>query len=388
MSFRGLNFINSPEFSIDRLQRTLHSIDASIFQQIEHKIKAGGSIRAVLGECLKEHLSREHIQSLYCVRGDKLALKSILIQSQEHLVQAQQEIQHIKVLQGSKYVLPLLGASIQPWKSSQIVYLLTPIYPQSLHHHLMNGPALEERVVCEIFQRWCLGIQSFHDKGLRHGDIKPGNLLLGSPSDSPFPVIADMGSTCRAIEIPDSIEVAKEIQMKAEMESTAAFRAPELHQVVTSDVISEKADVWSLGCSLYCMLYGPFGPFESSAQGVQTYCIMTGQFKVPDQPVISDVLLSLMKKMLLVDPKERIALPQVLHTLQEMQYYEKPPLEFADFAKDDGIREVSPTSSATVHFIRPSMTKTLVIGMIRCRKCNTLVRENIDAVELHTNKCS
>ena len=51
--------------------------------------------------------------------------------------------------------------------------------------------------------------------------------------------------------------------LKTLFRSTLPYRAPELFQVETNDIINSKTDIWSLGCILYSFVYleGPFDQY-------------------------------------------------------------------------------------------------------------------------------
>ena len=51
------------------------------------------------------------------------------------------------------------------------------------------------------------------------------------------------------------------LQDRAAQHSTISYRAPELFDVASDAVLDTRTDVFSLGCLLYCCLYG-YSPFE------------------------------------------------------------------------------------------------------------------------------
>src|SRR5271169_4899345 len=103
--------------------------------------------------------------------------------------------------------------------------------------------------------------------------------------DGLTPVLMDFGSLVRARKLISSRQQALELQDTAAEHSTMPYRAPELFDVKTESTITEKVDVWSLGCTLFALLYGysPFEPpTESSLVGDSIALAVTqGQFKFP-----------------------------------------------------------------------------------------------------------
>lgn len=99
------------------------------------------------------------------------------------------------------------------------------------------------------------------------------------------------------------------------------YRAPELFDVKTGEALTEAVDIWSLGCVLYCLAYG-HSPFETTDTveqgGSMALAVMNGSWKFPTQDKTghSDELKSLIKEMLVLDPKSRPTIEQVLKRTQ------------------------------------------------------------------------
>mmetsp|Transcript_32572 Transcript_32572/g.72941 ORF Transcript_32572/g.72941 Transcript_32572/m.72941 type:complete len:89 (+) Transcript_32572:833-1099(+) len=72
-----------------------------------------------------------------------------------------------------------------------------------------------------------------------------------------------------------------------------------------------KRDVWSLGCLMYCVLFGST-PFYGEAPIHLQFAVMGGQYEVPTSPAISAEAKALLSAMLQVDPEQRSSLPDVL----------------------------------------------------------------------------
>jgi serine/threonine kinase 16 len=129
--------------------------------------------------------------------------------------------------------------------------------------------------------------------------------------DGATPVLMDFGSLVRARKFISSRQEALELQDTAAEHSTMPYRAPELFDVQTESTITEKVDIWSLGCTLFALLYGysPFEPpTESSLVGDSIALAVTqGQFKFPEN--VGDYVdwgaKEVVRQCLVVDPELR-----------------------------------------------------------------------------------
>ena len=105
---------------------------------------------------------------------------------------------------------------------------------------------------CEMVRQAALGLQSVHEQGLVHRDIKPSNLML---TGSGTIKILDLGlALLQATQTP-----GEEMTGSGQPMGTAEYMAPE--QVSDAHAVDIRADIYSLGCTLYRLLGGevPFG---------------------------------------------------------------------------------------------------------------------------------
>ena len=110
---------------------------------------------------------------------------------------------------------------------------------------------------CDYVRQVALGLQHAHEKGMVHRDIKPSNLLVTRPapdSSSPWgPVVKvlDLG-VARLHEPPGGVESISALTKEGRVVGTPDFMAPE--QAANSAKADIRSDIYSLGCTFYCML--------------------------------------------------------------------------------------------------------------------------------------
>ncbi len=130
-----------------------------------------------------------------------------------------------------------------------------------------KGP-IEPKLAVGYMLQAARGLQFAHRHGMVHRDIKPANLLL---SDDGVVKVADLG----LVKIPDQIDPDPEVgtgsvsglqsgtqvTMQGTAVGTPAYMAPE--QGIDAASVDHRADIYSLGCSLFYLLAGK-PPFEGS----------------------------------------------------------------------------------------------------------------------------
>ncbi|UZJ52739.1 hypothetical protein CBS101457_002059 [Exobasidium rhododendri] len=156
-----------------------------------------------------------------------------------------------------------------------------------------------------------------------HRDIKPGNIMLSPSSNQEgeatlHPVLMDFGSTCRArLHITSRREAIAEQDVAAER-SSMAYRAPELFDIKTDTTLTEAVDIWSLGCTLYCMMYS-YSPFETPTMidqgGSVAMAVLQNNWKFPtdeQNDSYSQASREIIKSCLITKVEARATIDQVI----------------------------------------------------------------------------
>ncbi|KAG9156573.1 hypothetical protein Leryth_006570 [Lithospermum erythrorhizon] len=227
------------------------------------------------------------------------AMKKLLIQSNEQLESVKEEIR-ISSLFFHPNLLPLLDHAIIPVKGSEEqsfkneAYLLFPV---QLDGTLADNSKIKKAKkeffsssdVLQIFRQLCAGLQHMHsfDPPYAHNNIKPGNVLLKNrKGEPPLAMLMDLGSARPARKQIRSRAEALHWQEWASEHCSAPYRAPELWDCPSHADIDERTDIWSLGCTLFAIMYGS-SPFEyalEESDGSLQLTIVNAQIKWPAGP--------------------------------------------------------------------------------------------------------
>ncbi len=114
---------------------------------------------------------------------------------------------------------------------------------------------------CELIRQAALGLQAAHQSGMVHRDIKPANLMLARQDFGPPSVkVLDLGLARLA---DGSGQMETELTTDNQIMGTLDFMAPE--QADSSKDVDTRADVYSLGATLFTLLTGQ-PPYHSAAQ--------------------------------------------------------------------------------------------------------------------------
>ena len=164
---------------------------------------------------------------------------------------------------------------------------------------------------CELVRQAALGLQCAHEHGLVHRDIKPSNLMLNRQGQVK---ILDLGLA--RIHAPTSL--GSEMTTAGQVMGTPDYMAPE--QISDSHAVDIRADIYSLGCTLFMLLTGrpPFsGPeYQDLLSKLTAHRERTpppvGRFRgdVPAE------VIAVLDRMLAKTPEGRFATPaEVAHAL-------------------------------------------------------------------------
>ncbi|XP_072970959.1 uncharacterized protein [Typha angustifolia] len=298
-SFSGLNalygtmnggggdvWINENRF---RILRQLGGGGSSSIYLVKELVSDPGS-----GLAKKKTVDPSHISD-----DGTYAMKKVLIQSEEQLELVRQEI---RVSSQFKHpnLLPLIDNTIIAIKGTQEgsrnheAYLLFPVH---LDGTLLDIAQVMQTkndffstiTILQIFRQLCAGLKNMHsfDPPYVHNDVKPSNVLIthkkGQP---PVAILMDFGSARPARKAIRSHSEALQLQEWASGHSSAHFRAPELWDCPDHIDIDERTDIWSLGCTLYAMMYGksPFEDVLDEPEGSLKSAIMSAEITWPGGP--------------------------------------------------------------------------------------------------------
>jgi serine/threonine kinase 16 len=192
------------------------------------------------------------------------------------------------------HIMPLYGfAMVQ-----DSFYMLFPFCIESLRdtinrHNVFLQPRppvlqsssgaapFSEVTALNLFRQICLGVQALHNCGYSHRDLKVENIMVlqkypafhGNRSESRemlHLVLLDFGSAGPIEQPIDSRRKLLEVIEQAAQHTTMPYRPPELfeggislrnHTNGTAQLDYQAVDVWSLGCTLFALMYGA-SPFE------------------------------------------------------------------------------------------------------------------------------
>jgi serine/threonine-protein kinase len=185
------------------------------------------------------------------------------------------------------------------------------------------GPLPIEQA-CDCIRQVAQGLQHAHQLGLVHRDVKPANLFLihpalsatncgasnGPPRRLPDPVvkIIDWG-LARVQRGPGETGSAHgTVAEKGALVGTADYIAPEQAQDPT--VVDTRADIYSLGCTLYYLLIGrpPF-PGPSLMQKLMQHQQAEPEAVQQLRSDVPDELAAVLQRMMAKKPEERFQIP-------------------------------------------------------------------------------
>jgi urea transport system substrate-binding protein len=187
---------------------------------------------------------------------------------------------------------------------STYVLVMEFINGENLTELARKRGALPVPVACELTRQAALGLQHIHEQGLVHRDIKPANLMLTTGGQLK---VLDLGLAF----LKASTVQQRDLTMPHQSMGTIDYMAPEQWQ--DSHEVDIRADIYSLGCTLYHLLAGspPFGVSEAPSMMRQMYAhslapVPPIREKRPDVP---EALAAVIHRMLAKSRTDRYTVP-------------------------------------------------------------------------------
>ncbi|CAN0877820.1 Probable serine/threonine-protein kinase DDB_G0276461 [Linum grandiflorum] len=255
---------------------------------VKHAIAEGGFSRVYLAQDAV-HLSKQY------------ALKHMICSDEESLELVMKEISVMKSLKGHPNVVMLWGHTILDTGRTKEALLVLEFCEKSLVSVLEGRGAgyFEEKQALSIFRDVCNAVYAMHCQSppIAHRDLKAENLLLGPDGSWK---LCDFGSTStnhKRFEKPEEMGVEEDNIRK---HTTPAYRAPEMWDLYRRDRISEKVDIWALGCLLFRICY-----LKSAFDGESKLQVLNGNYRIPESPKYNSAVTDLIRDMLQASPDDR-----------------------------------------------------------------------------------
>lgn len=252
------------------------------------------------------------------VSGQKVALKIInrkRLVTRDMAGRIEREIQYLQLLR-HPHIIKLYTVITTP---TEIIMVLEYAGGE-LFDYIVNNGRLQEDKARKFFQQIVCAVEYCHRHKIVHRDLKPENLLL----DDQYNVkIADFGLS----------NIMTDGNFLKTSCGSPNYAAPE---VISGKLYAgPEVDVWSCGVILYVLLVGRL-PFDDEYIPTLFKKIAAGNYSIPTY--LSPGAVSLIKKMLMVNPVHRITIGEIRSdpwfTKDLPGYLEPPTQEFFDTGID------------------------------------------------------
>ncbi|KAL1205740.1 CBL-interacting protein kinase 22 [Cardamine amara subsp. amara] len=242
------------------------------------------------------------------------ALKHIICNDSESLELVMKEISVLKSLKGHPNVVTLYAHGILDMgRNKKEALLAMDFCGKSLVDVLESRGAgyYEEKQALLIFRDVCNAVFAMHCQSPRiaHRDLKAENLLLSSDGQWK---LCDFGSVSTNHKIFERAEEMGIEEDNIRKYTTPTYRAPEMWDLFRREIISEKVDIWALGCLLFRICY-----FKNAFDGESKLQVLNGNYRIPESPKYSVFVTDLIKEMLQASPDERPDITQIWFRVNE-----------------------------------------------------------------------
>lgn len=284
--------------------------------------------------------------------GEQFACKTIAkrkLANKEDIEDVRREVQIMHHLTGQPNIVELKGA----YEDKQSVHLVMELCAGGeLFDRIIAKGHYTERAAASLMRTIVQIVHTCHSMGVIHRDLKPENFLL---------LNKDENSPLKATDFGLSV-FFKEGEVFKDIVGSAYYIAPE----VLKRNYGPEADIWSIGVMLFILLCG-VPPFWAESETGIFNAILRGHidFTSDPWPSISMGAKDLVKKMLNVDPKQRLTAFQVLNHPWIKEDGEAPdrPLDNAVLSRLKQFRAMNQFKKVALRVIAGCLSEEEIMGL-------------------------
>lgn len=283
-----------------------HLVKRGVFSRFQaHKLLQGAVIGLLLGPYqVLAPIGRGGMGTVYLALDSRtnqhVALKILppkkAMEADRHLARFRREMELSQRVRHSN-----LALAFEVGVNQGVHYIAMEYIPgRSLHRLVTREGVLPVARAAKLFAEVCSGLDHAHAQGLIHRDLKPSNIMV---TPNHHAKVLDLGLALLEGEVAEDIEI---IGGAGYVVGSMDYMAPE--QIEDSRTVDARADIYSLGCTLYFALTGrpPF-PGGSKRDKIRRH-----RREEPDpiaklNPTVPDQFIDLVRKMMAKAPEQRYA---------------------------------------------------------------------------------
>lgn len=171
----------------------------------------------------------------------------------------------------------------------------------NLQHYVIREKRLHEREALFIFHDIVRVVCALHKRNIVHRDLKLGNMVFHKRSRK-----VTITNFCLGKHLLNENDLLKD------QRGSPAYISPDV--LSGKPYLGKPSDMWALGVVLFTMLYGQF-PFYDSVPQELFRKIKAAEFTLPEDSPISENTKMIIRKLLVLNPKQRMTADEVLDAL-------------------------------------------------------------------------